>query len=128
MKSLKFGIPVIGIALAGLGVAMVVTNPGQSAYNDYATAQLTDYLKENACNKAPSVLGNFLQAQCAALLDDNQDQIEQFIAESTRRQNYLILSVYQTDLAISEFLPAYHFETVGVFQRFYTYKAERRSN
>jgi hypothetical protein len=126
MKSLKIGGYVIGGILVGLAAAMAVTNPGQAAYEDYAAKQLTAYLKSNACTQAPNVLGNLLQNQCAQLLDKNQSQIRRLIANGTDRQNFLFLSIYKTDLSISQLLPSYHFETVGAFQTLHTYKAERR--
>lgn len=126
MKSLNLGTLLIGAAIVGIGSALVVTNPNQAAYNEYATQRLTAYLQENACTQAPDVLGDVLQAQCSELLDRNQTQISQFVAQNTQRQNFGLFSLYQTDLAITNLLPAYHFETVGVMQQFFTYKAEQR--
>jgi hypothetical protein len=116
----------IGAVLIGVGAAMAVTNPDSETYGNYATQQLTTYLQDNACTEVPAILGNLLQTQCAAILDDNQEQIRRLIARNTDRQNWLLLSVYKTDLALSDLLPAYHFETVGVFGNLYTYKAEKR--
>jgi uncharacterized protein YceK len=126
MKGIKIGASIVGIALVGVGVVLALTNPGQAAYDDYATAQLTEYLKENTCSQAPSFLGNLLQTQCAELLEDNQGEIKRLISESTERQNFLILSIYRTNLSVSSLLPVYEFETVGVFRDFYTYKARRQ--
>ncbi|NJN91083.1 MAG: DUF4359 domain-containing protein [Leptolyngbyaceae cyanobacterium SL_5_14] len=126
MKGITIGASVVGLVLVGVGTAMALTNPEQSAYDDYATDELTRYLEENACSKAPSFLGNTLQTQCVELLQDNQDEIKELISESTQRQNFLILSVYKTNLSVSSLLPAYEFETVGVFRDFYTYKARQQ--
>lgn len=116
----------IAAVLAAVGIGMAASNPAPEAYDDYATEQLTTYLKDNACTQAPNVLGEFLQTQCAALLEDNQEQIRRLIANNTDRQNWLLLSVYKTDLSISDLLPSYHFETIGVFGNLYTYKAEQQ--
>ncbi|NEQ19249.1 MAG: DUF4359 domain-containing protein [Microcoleus sp. SIO2G3] len=116
----------IGAVLVAAGIALAATNPAPEAYDDYATEQLTTYLKDNACNQAPNLLGDFLQTQCAAILDDNQEQIRRLIVRNTDRQNWLLLSVYKTDLSLSSALPSYHFETIGVFGNLYTYKAEQR--
>ncbi|NJO75396.1 MAG: DUF4359 domain-containing protein [Leptolyngbyaceae cyanobacterium RM1_406_9] len=126
MKGITIGASIVGLVLVGVGAVMALTNPEQSAYDDYATAELTQYLEENACSKAPSFLGNVLQTQCVELLQDNQDEIKELISESTQRQNFLILSVYKTNLSVSSLLPAYEFETIGVFRDFYTYKARQR--
>lgn len=126
MKTLRIGAYLIGAVLAGAGAAMAISNPAQPAYDDYATQKLTAYLQENACTQVPSVLGNVLKAQCAELLASNQGEVKRLITNSTDRQNYLFLSVYKTDLSLNSLLPSYHFETVGVFQQFYTIKAEKR--
>jgi Domain of unknown function (DUF4359) len=129
MKGLKIGAYLLGMMAIGLGVAMAFTNPEQTAYDDFATEKLTQYLKSNACSEAPNVLGNFLGDECESLLEKNQDEIQQFISTHTERQNYLLLSVYQTNLEIRDFgpfLPSYHFETVGVFGNFYIYRAVKQ--
>lgn len=113
-----------GVALAGLGVAMTVTNPNQEAYEDYAQTQLTAYLKDNVCTEAAQEFGEFLRGQCGALVDAGRPQIEQLIRKTTVRQNYLVFSIYRTDFDFAPILPAYHFETVGVLSRFLTYEAE----
>jgi hypothetical protein len=126
MKTLKTGAAFVGVAFLGLATAMAITNPRPAAYDEYATQQLTVYLKDNACTQAPDILGDVLQAQCVQLLEQNQTQLREFISRSTERQNFVVLSIYKTDLSLNELLPTYHFETVGVFQWFYTYKAERQ--
>jgi len=126
MKKQNLLVYAIAAVLAAVGIGMAATNPAPEAYDDYATEQLTAYLEDNACTQAPAVLGDFLQDQCAQLLNDNQEQVRRLIARNTDRQNWLLLSVYKTDLAISDLLPSYHFETIGVFGNLYIYKAEQR--
>lgn len=115
-----------GVALVGLGLVMALTNPGKDEYEQYAVEQLTTYLKDEACMEAPSVFGNFLQRQCKSLVDTGRPQIEQIIAEKTQRQNLILFSIYRTNLEVGPFLPAYHFQTLGVFQKFYIYQAEQQ--
>jgi hypothetical protein len=119
---------VIGIAVLALAGGMAVTNPGQATYEEFAVARLTKVLKEEACQK----LGFGLEEQCPEWVDDNQAEIKQFVAQNTQRQNFIIFSLYTTDLSVRSLLPSipflsslpsYHFETVGAFQTFYTYKA-----
>lgn len=131
---MKFLLYLIGAAIAGIGVAMAITNPDRASYNEYATQQLTNYLETNVCTKAPRVLGDVLQEQCVSILQNNQAEIRQIVASNTERQNFLVLSIYKTDLSAEQFIPpvisasvpAYHFETVGVFNRFIIYQAERQ--
>lgn len=126
MKSLRIITYIGAAALAGLGVAMAVTNPSHAAYEEYAVQRLTEYLKNEVCTKVPKAFENFLQRNCTVLVDSNRPQMQQIITESTQRQNFIFFSIYRTDLSVNQFIPSYHFETVGVFQNFYTYAAERQ--
>lgn len=118
----------LGASLLGIGVATAVTNPGQARYEDYASQRLTTYLEQEVCPKA-----GVLESPCRGALRDNQSQIKKFIADNTDRQNFLFWSIYKTNLSpgellppvVSGLLPAYHFETVGVFSSFHIYKAEK---
>lgn len=126
MKSLRI-IRYIGVAaLVALGVAMATTNPSQRNYEEFAVQQLTQYLKKDVCVKAPKAFGNFLQRNCSVIVDSSRPQIHQIIAETTQRQNFVFFSVYRTELFINPFIPTYHFETVGTFQNFYIYAAEKQ--
>lgn len=106
---------------------MVVTNPGQATYEDYAVEQLSKYLKEEVCPQAPEALGSFLRRQCTILVDTGRPQIKQVVAQSTKRENFLLFSIYRTDLDVGTLIPAYSFETVGICQQFYLYKADEKS-
>ncbi len=130
MKPLQIGSLVTGVVLAGLGVSMVVTNPSQTAYEEFATQSLIAYLKVQGCNQAPFGL----KRQCPEFLDANRAVIHQVIAENTQRQDYLFFSHYQTNLSVRAVipslafipaLPSYTFGTIGAFENFYTYQAKR---
>ena len=116
---------VVGIiALVGFGGAMTITNPGQKAYEQYAMKRLTSYLKENVCTQTPEGLGKLLENQCSTLVDLGRPQIQNLIASRTQRQNFLLFSIYSTELSVPAPLPSYRFEAVGAFQKFYIYEAE----
>ena len=132
MKPLKIVALVGGVALGGLGVAMALTNPTQLAYEEYAVDKLTEYVKENVCQKAP-----FLQEGCASTVDAGRSDIQRIVQSGTQRQDFLLFSIYTTDVSVSQLLPAgfsavlsklptYQFETVGVLQSFYTYNAKKK--
>lgn len=117
---------IVGATLVGLGVSMALTNPSQDTYEEYAVHQLTTYLKDEVCTQTPSTFGDLLQRQCKTLVDSGRPQLEQIIAKTTQRQNFVLFSVYRTQLDVGPLLPAYHFETVGAFQNFYIYQAEEQ--
>ena len=103
---------------------MALTNPGREAYEEYATEELVDYLKNNACTEVTEQFG-FLERYCSSLVDSGRPQIQQLIAQTTARQNFVFFSLYQTNLAIASPLPSYQVEAVGVFQKFFIYEVER---
>ena len=104
----------------------------------YATRRLTEYLTENFCPQTSQVLGINIREGCAEAIQQNQEQLRQFIAKSTERQNFGLFSIYQTNLSLKELvpggiaqllpetlLPSYEFQTVGVLMQFMTFKAEQ---
>ncbi|MGB3653428.1 MAG: DUF4359 domain-containing protein [Rivularia sp. (in: cyanobacteria)] len=112
-------------ALVALGVAMASTNPSRIEYEEYATLRLSRYLKEQGCSKTPNILDNLIKFNCAKLIDSASPQIKQVINASTKKQDYLLFSVYSTDLQINSLIPSYKFETVAALDNFFTYKAEK---
>ncbi|BAZ30802.1 hypothetical protein NIES4074_32690 [Cylindrospermum sp. NIES-4074] len=112
--------------LAALGAIMANTNPEQPGYEKYAVSELTTYLKKDVCKKTPDLLENLVKFNCNKLVDSANPQIRDIINATTVRQNYIIFSVYRTELKISDWIPAYSFETVGAFNNFYTYKSEQQ--
>lgn len=119
-----------GATVVGMGVAMLVTNPGRQAYEDYAARRLETYLKENVCTQLPEDLSDFLRGQgermCNSLVDVSNPQFRQLVARTTERQNYGLFSIYRTRLSIGPLFPSYEFETVGAFQTFVTYRSEEQ--
>ncbi|MDY7014270.1 MAG: DUF4359 domain-containing protein [Cyanobacteriota bacterium] len=127
MKASQIAIALGGITLVGLAAGMAITNPSSSDYESFATEHLTQYLKDNACQKLPSELGGVGQQWCQALgntvVDTGRPQLQQLIANQTQRSNFILFSVYRTRLALGPF-PPYEFETLGILQQFYTYRTE----
>lgn len=126
MKSLK---PLASISLfflAGLAIAMAIANPDTSTYEEYAVEQLTTYLKNDVCSQVPQAFETLVKNSCAELIDSNRPQIRQIIARGTQRQNFILFSIYRTNLSISSIVPLYRFQTIGIMQNFYTYSAEQQ--
>lgn len=110
--------------IGGLAIALGVTNPGIKSYRAFAIESLTDYTKSNLC--LDQALGKFLQQQCAELVDAATPQMGQLIDGATERQNYLLFSIYKTNLEVSPLVPSFRFESIGLFNTFYLYRHERR--
>ncbi|MDZ8050086.1 MAG: DUF4359 domain-containing protein [Aulosira sp. ZfuVER01] len=112
--------------LAALGVIMVNSNPTQAEYEAYAVQRLTQYLKTDVCQKTQGIIENLIQFNCQKAVDSVSPQMRGIIAGTTQRQDFMIFSIYRTDLKLNSFIPSYKFETVGAFNNFYTYSAEKQ--
>jgi hypothetical protein len=108
-----------GCGLVGI---MVLTNPDRSAYETYAVEQIGN-LARDQCDRAPAGLGILLQGPCRAAIEAYKPQIRPLLAATTTRQNWLLFSIYRSDISI----PAVNFnarvESIGIFNNFFTYKA-----
>ncbi len=127
MKIVNLAAGIVGVLLLVGAVTLAVTNPKQEAFEAFAVQRI----REDACKKAP--LG--LASQCPRFVDDNQAEIKKVITRNTDRQDFLLFSFYQTDLSVRAIvpdlaflpgMPTYHFETVGLFGKFYIYEAKKR--
>jgi uncharacterized membrane-anchored protein len=116
---------VVGVGLVVLGVAMAKTNPSQAEYEEYAMERLTKYLKSDVCKKTPKMLENLIKLDCDKLVESASPQVRELVAGTTERQDFIIFSIYRTDLKLNSWLPSYTFESVGAFESFYTYNAEQ---
>ncbi|PSB03377.1 DUF4359 domain-containing protein [Merismopedia glauca] len=123
----------VAIALVGLGLVMVVTNPSSDRYADYAVTQIQDS-QNSICPSNISIFGTSLQNECKSFINNNSNQIKQVILQTSDRQNILLFSIYKTDLSVSKLIPnipsnvapGYEFETIGAFGHFLTYQAEAK--
>ncbi|MBF2066029.1 MAG: DUF4359 domain-containing protein [Calothrix sp. C42_A2020_038] len=117
------GVGVVGLCF--LAAAMVKSNPNEAAYQEYAVQELSNYLKSNVCKKSLGILEKLINNRCDKIVDTASPQMHDIIAASTVRHDFVIFSVYHTELKISDWVPSYKFETVGAFDRFYTYNAQQ---
>lgn len=117
------GVGVLGLSL--LAVAMVKSNPSEVSYQQYAVTELSSYLKSNVCKKSLGILDKLINNQCGKFVDTASPQIRDLIAASTERHDFIIFSVYRTELKVSDWVPSYKFETIGAFDKFYTYNAQQ---
>lgn len=103
-----------GIIFLGLGAILMLTNPQQKQYEEFATEQLVLQAKEKVCQINSQSLGEAIKSQmCNLMLDTGKKQIPKIIEQTTQRYNYVLFSIYETRLYI------YSVETIGVFNNFY---------
>ncbi|MEN9202357.1 MAG: DUF4359 domain-containing protein [Thermostichus sp. DG_1_6_bins_120] len=121
-----------GFVLAGGAAVLVLTNPTLEEYGAYAGEELTAYAMQEYCAQIPAFL-NSLSGECQALVQKLQPELEALFIRQTRRQNFGLFSLYTTDLSLLNLsplgvsLPTYHFATLAVAGRFYTYKIQEGS-
>lgn len=128
MKLWQTAVTSAGIIIGVLGAGLAMTNPGRGAYENYAVEQLTLYLNENLCQELPEQLRQFSQ-QCQSLgdtlLETARPQLRQLLDSNTDRENYLLFSIYRTELALPPMVAGYEFETLGILNQFYIYRMEK---
>ena len=95
-------------------IVLMCTNPSEQEYEEFATEQLVIYAKENLCSANSSYLEEAVKSQvCKSMVDTGRVKIPNIIKETTSKRNYLLFSVYETDLLL------YEFQTLGFFHSFY---------
>lgn len=100
---------------------LLVTNPSSQKYEKFATEELVIYAKDNICSPNSNNLEEAIKSQvCNLMIDTGRSQIPRLIRETTNRRNYVLFSVYETDLFL------YKFETLGVFNNFYIIDVSKR--
>jgi Domain of unknown function (DUF4359) len=124
VSTIGTSVGVLGVFL--LGLVMAKTNPSQPGYEQYAVAKLTNYISSNVCKKIPDFLEKIPNFQCDKFVDTANPQIRDLIAATTDRQDFIVFSIYRTELKLNDWVPSYKFETVGAFNNFYTYSAEEK--
>jgi hypothetical protein len=109
------------LAVCGLGGIMALTNPDRSAYEVYAVEQLVN-LARNQCDRAPSGFRAVLQGPCRAAIESIKPQLGPMLAAATTRQNYILFSIYRSDISIPSANFNAQIESIGILNSFYTYK------
>lgn len=116
-----------GLVLAGGVAALAITNPTPEEYGAYAGDQLAAYATREYCAQIPAFLPTLIE-ESHALVQQLQPELVELFLRQTRRQNFILFSLYSTDLSLLNFgplgisLPTYHFETLAVAGQFYTYE------
>ncbi len=126
MNVLQLASAMVATLLTAIGGIMAVNNPAQIDYEKYATQELTGYLKQDVCTKVKTEaeVKALLTGYCKTLVDTGQPYIKNTIALSTTRRNFLLFSIYQTELAFPAPIPSYQFGTIAVMKQFYLYEAQ----
>lgn len=109
-----------GSLFLGFGLLLVFTNPNQKKYELFATEQLITYAKENVCTATSNNLEQAIKSQvCNLMINTGKSQVPTLIGKTTQRRNYLLLSIYETNLYL------YNFTTIGLLNQFFVVGFEK---
>jgi Domain of unknown function (DUF4359) len=109
------------VAGCGLGGLMVLTNPSRSAYESYAVDRIGELAKDK-CDHAPDGLGVFIQGPCRAAIEAYKPELRILLAAATSRQNWVLFSIYRSNMMVPIVNLPVRVESIGIFDRFFTYK------
>ena len=127
MKIAKLVGLALGLGVIGVGAIMAVTNPDESAFEDFALEKV----KTEGCKEVPEIV----RSQCPKFIQDNQTQLKAALMRNTERENYGLFSIYRTNLSVRSLvpdlpafldLPAFELETIALFGKFYIYEAQQQ--
>jgi hypothetical protein len=113
----------VGFLLICCSVLLAANNPSQQDYERYASESLASYLKERVCPQAPLAFNGALRSYCKTLVDTGRPHINTLINRTTTRQNFVLFSLYETQLALPSPLRGYQFQILGVMREFFIYEA-----
>lgn len=113
--------------LALLGIftlcGLALTNPDRDAYENYAV-DLVGQLGREQCDRAPGGFGVVLQGPCQAAIESFKPKLRPLLAATSRRQNFLVFSLYKSELSIPSVNLNLSMESIGICNNFFTYKAQ----
>jgi hypothetical protein len=95
-----------------LAVVMAVSNPPQDRYTEHMILQISEKGKETFC-QAEAVPQQQCQLAIAMLASQGKPLLRAFIENSTKQQNFVVLSIYTTDL------PNQKLTTIAAFGNFF---------
>jgi Domain of unknown function (DUF4359) len=119
---MKWQVGLLGlVAGSGLVGVMVLTNPSRAAYENYAVDRIGELAKDK-CDRAPNGLGVFIQGPCRAAIEAYKPELRTILAAATSRQNWVLFSIYRSNIMVPIVNLQVRVESVGIFDRFFVYK------
>ncbi|WP_157776207.1 DUF4359 domain-containing protein [Gloeomargarita lithophora] len=113
---------ILGVG-AAVGLGLGLTNPSEQEFIGFAFVtlrqelcpRLPDILKEaTESQEIPQFLTTYLNQSCSDILTAIRGTTEDFLRRNTRVQNYVLFSLYTTDLFGSKY------RTIGIARQFIT--------
>jgi Domain of unknown function (DUF4359) len=89
--------------VVGLGITLLLTNPKQEHYTEFATRTVSRFLIRDLCranDHAPKLFDEVIKNSCQAFMERGETEIHSFIAHNTERQDFFLFSLYTTEFPI----------------------------
>ncbi|ACK69746.1 conserved hypothetical protein [Gloeothece citriformis PCC 7424] len=117
---MKKNVTIGGIVLVAVGIAMGVTNPNPQAYINYMSEKLLTEGEKVFCQKTEACQENSsgIVKNALAIVRGKvaRPLIQTVIEESTTRQNFLLFSLYNTEVP-----DVGSIKTLGILNQFFIY-------
>jgi hypothetical protein len=114
----------LGLAIGGL--AMAFTNPGPQRYEDFVVLQLKNRLQAECSQAGRSLLGALANTTCRTMTVMGEPYFSQtlkpLVSTGTKRYDFVLFSIYVTDLSIPQLNFSGRVESVGAFNSFIVYR------
>lgn len=92
---------------------MAVSNPSKERYIDYATEQFSETGKTSICAGDMPIAA---QQSCKFVISQGKGVIKSVVENSTKHQNFVMFSLYETDM------PNKKYTTIAAFGNFIMFK------
>jgi Domain of unknown function (DUF4359) len=115
-----------GLGLAIIGLAMAFTNPSPQQYEDFVVGQLKNRLQAECSQAGNNLLGALANTTCRTMTAMGEPYVSQalkpLVSDGTKRYDFLLFSIYVTDLSISQLNFSGRVESIGAFNSFLVYR------
>ncbi len=111
-KSIRY---LSAVVITGVGALLILSNPSQPAYSEFATQRTVDLLLRDICQanqKQSKVLDKLWGNSCKTLSANGVSDIQQFVTYNTQRTNLGLCSLYTTEL------PLHSLKVLGIANQF----------
>ncbi len=105
-----------------IGCGLGLTNPDLDKYEVYAVDRVGELVRTE-CTRAAAGFGVAIEGTCRAAIDAYKPQLRPLLAATTTRQNWILFSIYRSDLSIPEVHFNARVESIGILNNFFTYKS-----
>ena len=102
------------IGVAAISGVMAFSNPSKERYIDYATDQFAEMGKSSLCSD--SNLPSLAQQSYKFMVSQGRRVIKPYIDGSTKQQNFILFSIYETEM------PNRKLSTIAAFGNFYMFR------